>query len=117
MSQVQSYKDLKVWQKSIVLAIDIYKATADFPSHEVFGLRSQVRRASVSISSNIAERQSRGTQDFKRFISIAQGSLAEVETQLLIAKELKYLPDGTYSNLNEQCIEIGKMLNGLYNSL
>lgn len=114
---VKSYQELSVWKKSIDLTKEVYAATKNFPKEEIFGLTSQLRRACVSIPSNIAEGQSRGTQDFKRFLTIAMGSLAEVETQLLISKELGYLQIELYSRIIELCSEIGKMLNGLHRSL
>ena len=117
MPGLQSYKDLKVWQKSIDLTLLVYKATSAFPKEEMFGLTSQLRRASVSIASNIAEGQSRGTQDFKRFLTISQGSLSEVETQLLIARKLEYFKEEPYLELVDACAEIGRMLNGLHKSL
>src|ERR1700685_2457541 len=90
--KAQSYRDLLVWQKGIALAKMIYKLTAEFPSEEKFGLISQMRRASVSVPSNIAEGQARHTTgEFVLFISHAEGSLAELDTQLTLATELNFL--------------------------
>src|SRR4051812_32003063 len=89
----QSYKDLVVWQKAIQLAKAIYKLTQVFPSEEKFGLVSQMRRAAVSIPSNIAEGQARRTTpEFIQFITHAQGSTAELDTQIILAVELKFCP-------------------------
>lgn len=117
MSVIKSYRYLIVWQRSINLTLAIYELTAKFPKEEMFGLTSQLRRASVSIASNIAEGQSRGTQDFKRFLTISQGSLSEVETQLLISLRLGYFDNTSYAKLTQQCDEISKMLAGLHRSL
>lgn len=114
----KSYKDLEVWQKGMALVKDIYKVTADFPGEEKFGLVNQVRRAAVSIPSNIAEGHARSTTgEFKRFTSIAMGSLAELETQLILSAELGYLNDNAITGLLDQLDIIGKMLRGLYKSL
>ena len=89
---VQHYRELIVWQKAIVLVEDVYRATNDFPKTEIYGLTSQIRRAAVSIPSNIAEGQGRNsTRDFLHFLSMAQGSLMELETQITIAERLGYL--------------------------
>lgn len=113
-----SYKDLIVWRKSIVLVKSIYTLTAEFPSDEKFGLISQMRRAAVSIPSNIAEGQARRTTpDYVRFVSNSQGSLAELETQLIISVELGYCDSGTVSDLFSLLVEVRKMLNGLRRSL
>src|SRR5437870_2161550 len=86
---IQSYKDLIVWQKSMELVKEVYRITGKLPNHELYGLSNQLRRAAVSIPSNIAEgQQRRGTKEFTQFLRISYGSAAEVETQLLIAKDL-----------------------------
>jgi four helix bundle protein len=93
--KLKSYKDLLVWQKSMALVKDMYRLTHSFPPDERFGLVSQLRRAAVSVPSNIAEGQSRHTSgEFVQFLSHAEGSLAELETQILIAVELELLPSG-----------------------
>ena len=91
MGNVKSHKDLKVWQESMDLVIQIYKLVENFPKHEIYGLSSQIRRAAVSIPSNIAEGAGRsGEKEFIRFLYIALGSLSEVETQLEISQRLNY---------------------------
>ena len=118
MSIVNSFKDLLVWQKAIDLTARIYALTANFPKAEVFGLSSQLQRAAVSIASNIAEGHARGsTKEYLRFISIASGSLAEVETQLIIANKLQFINQETLGELLEKTGEIGRMLRGLQKSL
>ena len=113
-----SFKDLVVWQKSILLVKQIYKLTSIFPSEEKFGLISQLRRAGVSVPSNIAEGQARRTTaDFIHFISNAEGSLAEVETQLIIAVELSFCSQAQADTCYSLIVEIRKMLNALRRSL
>ena len=88
----RSYRDLEVWQLAIAFVKDIYQATEKFPSLEKYGLTHQIRKAAISIPSNIAEGQFRdSTREFKQFLSIALGSAAEIETQLIISKEIGYL--------------------------
>ena len=111
---VRSYKDLIVWQKSLDLVELIYQVSRTFPKEELYGLTNQLRRAAVSIPSNIAEGHARSsTQEFHRFLSIARGSLAEVETQLLIAQRLGYLSNDQLAPILSLQIEINKMTNGL----
>ena len=113
-----NFKELLVWQKSINFVTEIYQVTNDFPKDEMYGLTSQIRRASISIPSNIAEGNSRrSVADYLQFLKIARGSCAEVETQLIIAQNLKFLSQEHYLKLNQNIIEISKMLNGLINSL
>ena len=115
---VKRFNDLIVWQKSMVLVECIYLATASFPKEEIYGLTSQIRRAAVSIPSNIAEGQSRhSTKEFLRFLSIALGSRSEVETQLLIASRLRYISPETTSELIADLDEVGRLLRGLVSSL
>jgi len=112
------YKDLVVWQRSVDLVTAIYKATRCFPSDERFGLTNQVRRAAVSIASNIAEGQGRKSNiDFVRFLRIANGSRQEVETQLLVAERLKFMEPEHVTPLLEQLAEIGRLLAGLVQAL
>ncbi|MQY62819.1 MAG: four helix bundle protein [Calditrichaeota bacterium] len=114
----KSCKDLEVWQKGMALVKEVYKVTNDFPGEEKFGLVNQIRRAVVSIPSNIAEGHARsGTGEFKHFISIAMGSVAESETQLILSAELGYLNEDATTVLLDQLDIIGKMLRGLYKSL
>lgn len=112
----QHYRDLLVWQKAIELVTDIYRVTRGFPKDELYGLTSQIRRAAVSIPSNIAEGQGRLTRgEFRQFLGQARGSYAELETQLIIARNLGYLSQP--GNLIEQLAEVGRLLNGLLSSL
>lgn len=114
MDKPASYKDLIVWQKSITVVRSIYSLTGSFPKHERFGLTSQMRRAAVSIPSNIAEGQTRRTTpDFIRFISNAEGSLAELETQLIISVELRYCRFDDLNTIFGLVDEIRRMLNAL----
>jgi four helix bundle protein len=115
---IKSYRDLIVWQKSIELAKKIYPLTQLFPKEEMYGLTSQLRRASVSICCNIAEGQARNsTGEFKQFLGIAKGSLAELETLLLLSKEMHLIKVSDYKTLSEFCEEINKLLNGLLKAL
>jgi len=114
----RSYKDLVAWQKSMDLVTATYRATAAFPKDELFGLTSQVRRAAVSIPSNIAEGQGRlSEKEFRYFLGQARGSLMEVETQLQIAENLRYLKKEQTSSLLQLCSEVGRILNGLLASV
>ena len=114
----RSYRDLLVWQKGIVLAKRIYKLTGSFPAEEKFGLISQTRRAAVSIPPNIAEGQARHTtKEFVQFVSHAEGSLAEVDTQLTLAVELGYLTDAVAKESCDLVSELRKMLNSLRRKL
>lgn len=118
VSKVESFRDLKVWRRGIEITLAVYRVTADFPDDERFGLTSQLRRCATSIPSNAAEGHARKTtKEFLRFISIATGSLAELQTQLTIADRLGYLPEGSKSNLKTLCDEQSRMLTGLRNSL
>ena len=112
------YKSLIVWQKSITLVKCIYTLTSNFPVDEKFGLTSQMRRAAVSVPSNIAEGQARRTTgDYIRFVSNAEGSLAELDTQLLIAVELNYIERSNSLECSELMMEVRKMLNAFRRSL
>jgi four helix bundle protein len=117
MSQ-SSYKDLIAWKRSMELVAAIYDATDRFPSHEQYGLVSQLRRAAVSVPSNIAEGKCHySNRDFVRFLRHARGSLAEIETQVLIAQQRAYLSDATVMKLAERLDELGRILSGLIRSL
>jgi four helix bundle protein len=116
--KVKKYSELIAWQKAMDLVESVYKATASFPREEIYGLTSQVRRAAVSVPSNIAEGQGRkSTMEFLHHLSIAYGSLTETETQLLIAGRLAYLEQKKVDHLIDQTNEVGRLLNGLSNSL
>ena len=118
MRQVESYRDLAVWRKAIDLTVQCYEASGSFPKSELFGLTCQIRRAAVSVGANIAEgRGRRYTGDFIRFISNAYGSLAELETHIIIANRLEYIDDGEANELLYRAGEVGRMLNGLLNAL
>jgi four helix bundle protein len=110
----KSYRDLEVWQRSMQLAKRIYQATQNFPSEEQFGLTNQLRRASASVPSNLAEGRARfGAGEFSRFISIAMGSVAEIETQIFLSTELGCLKADLSKELMTELEAIGKMLRGL----
>jgi four helix bundle protein len=114
----QNYRDLIVWQKAMDLVEAVYTVTKLFPKEEIYGLTSQIRRAAVSIPSNIAEGQGRRSSgEFTRFLSIAYGSLREVETQVLIAERLGYLSKQNSIDLIAITSEVGRLPNGLSNSL
>jgi four helix bundle protein len=115
---VSSYRDLEVWKKAVQLAKAVYRMTEAFPRHEVYGITSQLRRAAVSVPANIAEgRVLATTKEFLRHLSIARGSLAELETLLTIAEQLAYCQPGTAHEILHRCDEISRMLSGLRNSL
>lgn len=108
------FRELKVWQKAKELAVEIYQITQKDSFNKDFSLRDQIRRAAVSIPSNISEGDERGSnKDAVRFFYMAKGSLAELQTQLEIAYEIKYLDERTFYDLQEKCITIGKMLGSL----
>ena len=116
MGDLKSYKDLIVWQKSIALVSDVYSFTKSFPAEEKFGLTSQIRRAAVSIPSNIGEGYGRATTKYYiQFLRISRGSLFELETQLLIAKNLKFITNS--ETIDNSITEISKMLNSLIKKL
>jgi four helix bundle protein len=116
--KVKNYQELIAWQRAMDLVEDVYKASRNFPREEIYALTSQVRRAAVSIPSNIAEGQGRRTtSDFLRHLSIAYGSLREVETQILIAIRLRYLTQRNTQEVMKLAGEVGRLLNGLMNSL
>jgi four helix bundle protein len=115
---IRSYQDLKVWQLGIVLAENVYRLTAAFPKHELYGLGSQMQRAAVSVPSNVAEGSSRdSTREYLKHLSIAVGSLAELETQLIISHRLEYCSADQRDALVAHLKEIGRMLSGLQRSL
>lgn len=117
-NQVRSYKDLVAWQKSMALVAEVYRASQKFPKEEIFGLMGQMRRAVVSVPSNIAEGHARTSRkEFQYFLSNARGSLAELETHLIIAHQLTYLNEPTVNQLLGRLEEVGRILNGLLSSL
>jgi four helix bundle protein len=115
---VRHYRELIVWQKAMDLVETVYRATDHFPKTEIYGLTSQIRRAAVSVPSNIAEGQARGTtRDFLHFLSVSQGSLMEVETQVTIAERLGYITTEQNTTLLEATAEVSRLLSGLRRSL
>ncbi|MGB2869639.1 MAG: four helix bundle protein [Bacteroidota bacterium] len=108
---MQDYRKIKTWQKAHRLALDVYLVTRNFPKAELYGITSQVRRASVSIPAIIAEGSGRRTRaDFARFLTLSLGSVNEVEYFLLLSRDLKYLEESEYRSLIDQLVEIRKML-------
>ena len=113
-----NYRKLKVWQRAQAVALRIYRSTESFPIRERYGLAAQIRRASVSVVSNIAEGCGRlGDRELTRFLRIARGSVRELECQLLLSRDLAYLPQALWDELNRDIDEISRMLNGLIRSL
>ena len=119
MGKIKSYKDLLIWQKGIEITEKVYLITNNFPQNELFSLTNQIRRASVSISSNIAEGFGRNsTKSYMNFLKISRGSLYELETQLIIADRLNYISDNELlKSINDLLSEEGKMINSYINKL
>jgi four helix bundle protein len=114
----QNYRDLVAWQKAMDLVVAVYQVSASFPREEVYGLTSQLRKAAVSVPSNIAEGQGRGSKkEFAHFLRVAHGSLREVETQTLIAARLAYLPATSSDEVLNLASSAGRLITGLINSL
>jgi four helix bundle protein len=112
----ENYRDLIAWQKAKALALSIYRCTRLFPRDEIYGLTSQMRRAAVSVPSNIAEGKGRHSQkELVHFLYHARGSLLELETQLCIAHDLEYIDLQAFENLESQTEELGRILNGRIN--
>ena len=115
---MNTFREIKVWKKSMDLVTILYKSTKNFPQDELFGLTSQMRRCAVSIPSNIAEGFGRKSpNDFKRFLQISMGSLFELETQVEISKNLNYIDDFQFNNLYKDLREIEIMLSSFINSI
>lgn len=115
---IKSFRDLRVWQLAMELVELIYRVTQSFPKHEIYGLTSQIQRAAVSVPSNIAEGHTREhTKEYLYHLSIAQGSLAELETQLEIAARLNYLARGELLPILERVVSLGKQQYALRNAL
>jgi four helix bundle protein len=115
---LKSYRDLEVWQKAMDLVVACYQTTKKFPKNEVYGLINQLQRAAVSIPANIAEgRERQHSKEFIQHLSIAYGSLAELETHIQIAERLTYIDMNQLKKLLDKTAEIGRMLNGLRKSL
>jgi four helix bundle protein len=118
MARIQSHRDLIAWQLAYSLGLTIYRASKHFPKDELYGLTSQIRRAVVSIASNIAEGYGRNSkQDYVRFLNMARGSLYEVDTQLSFAKDFQYMDHSTFEGIQGQLDEAGRVLTGLIRSL
>ena len=118
MSDMRPHRKLLVWKKSIELVILIYRITGTYPKSEQFGLTSQMRRAAVSVPSNLAEGAARkGKKEFKQFLNIAQGSISELDTQMEVSHRLDYITKEDYANLLQKLTEISKMLYGLAKTL
>jgi len=115
---LKSYRELEVWQKAMDLVVICYQMTKNFPKNETYGLAGQLQRAAVSIPANIAEgRQRQYSKEFLQHLSIAYGSLAEVETHVLIAGRLNYIDKAQTDDLLNKTAEVGRMLNGLRRSI
>lgn len=118
MSEVKSYRDLLIWQRGIALSKNIYMLTADFPTQEQYGITNQMRRCSVSVPSNIAEGFGRSTASWINFLKISRGSLYELDTQLILSRELSLTKDEKLVlKLENEIAELGKMINSLLNKL
>jgi four helix bundle protein len=115
---LKSFHELIVWQQAMELTERVYRETAVFPRAEIYGLTSQMRRASVSVPSNIAEGQARNTRgEFVQFLGHAMGSLAELDTQAELARRLSFLSATAHQELSQQIEQVGRLLNGLKRSL
>lgn len=113
-----TYRDLIAWQKATQLALEVYRCTREFPKDELYGLISQMRRAAVSIASNIAEGKGRySRKEFAQFLYRARGSLLELETQTFIAEQLRYMESAVAQKIADRSMELGRILNGLAKSL
>ncbi len=118
MAAVKDYRDLIVWQKAMDLVETIYRTTGAFPREEIYGLTSQIRRAAISVPSNIAEGNGRNTtRDYVHFLGMAYGSVKEVETQVLIAERLRYIDPSRIAELVRLTAEVARLISGLINSL
>ncbi len=115
---IKTFRDLKIWQQSMKLVTEIYRATSSFPEEEKYGLTSQLRRSSVSIPSNISEGFGRNSQgDFKRFVNISMGSLFELQTQIEVAKNLEFISKEIFENLYDNSREIVRMMSSFIRTL
>ena len=115
---IKSYRDLEVWQQAMDLAVECYKVTQRFPRTEMFGIVSQIRRSASSVPANIAEGHGReGRAQFLQFLRVAQGSLKELETHLLLSARVGFLQDKESDPILRRCADVGKMLRGLIRAL
>lgn len=118
MSEINSFKDLLVWQKGIALVKEVYKVIEKMPQEELFGLSGQIKRSVLSVPSNIAEGWGRNsTLSYLHFLKISRGSLFELETQLIIAKELEFISSDALNKIDKLIHELSKMLNSLIKSI
>lgn len=117
MSTIRSHKDLKVWQRAVDFTVQIYSVTGEFPREEAYGLSGQMRRASVSIASNIAEGFGRSSKEYGRYLQVALGSAAELETQIEIAHRISFISDEDYAELTRELTIVGKQLTVLRQSV
>lgn len=118
MGSIKSYKDLIIWQKSVDLAVEVYKLSSEFPKEEIYGMTSQIRRAVTSISLNIAEGYGRNTtKNYINSLYIAQGSLQEVESAIILSVRLNFIKEEYCEKVNSLILEEFKMFNALINSL
>ena len=117
-SEVKTFKDLIVWQRAYQLTLAIYKSTSDYPKHEQYGLSSQLRRAAVSVISNIAEGYARkGRTEYLQFLSLAYSSLSELEAQIMLSKDLQYINESKFKELVGLKDEVGGMLFSILRKL
>ncbi|HEO64155.1 MAG TPA: four helix bundle protein [Candidatus Omnitrophica bacterium] len=118
MGEIKSFKELKIWQKGIEIVKDVYMLTKEFPKEEIYGLTSQIKRSSISIPSNIAEGFKRyHSKEYRQFLHIALGSAAELETHLVIAKELKFIKQEESDGILEKIDHVSRMISSLLNKL
>ena len=118
MEKIRDYKDLMVWQKAHMMALDVYRITKQFPSEEKFGLVRQIRRSAASVPTNISEGFARySKKEYIQFLYICRGSLSETDYHLQLSKDLDYISCEAHKNLTQAIVEIGKMINGLINAL
>ena len=118
MEEVKSYRNLIVWQKSIEVCTLIYRLTQDFPRDETFGITSQLKRAAISVPTNISEGHSRNSKkEYRHFVGIARCTLAEVETLITLTKNLQFTSENKITEITDLCTEIGKMLTSLNRKL
>jgi four helix bundle protein len=116
--EIKSFRDLIIWQRGINLVKEVYEETRNFPKQELYGLTSQIRRSAISIPSNVSEGHTRQHRaEFRQFLSMALGSLAELETQIIISRELNYISSEKSEKVIDQMDSLGKMIRGLMKKL
>ncbi|HTF56016.1 MAG TPA: four helix bundle protein [Planctomycetota bacterium] len=115
---MQDFKKLKFWQKSHALLLDVYAVAAGFPKEEMYGINRQLKDAALSVETNIAEGSGKASsQEFKRFVSISMGSTCEVESLLIAARDLKFLPSAAFDRVSSLCTEVRRMLYSFHRAL